>query len=133
MTCVFADSHYFFALVNPRDKRHTQALEFSRTRSVSLVTTSWVLTELADGLARSVNREAFNLILNELRQNPQDTIAPLSQALFDRGVKLYTSRSDKTWTLTDCISFAVMSDYGLTEALTGDRHFEQAGFRALLA
>jgi predicted nucleic acid-binding protein len=133
MTCVFADSHYFFALVNPRDKRHTQALEFSRTRSVSLVTTSWVLTELADGLARSVNREAFNLILNELSQNPQDTIAPLSQALFDRGVKLYTSRSDKTWTLTDCISFAVMSDYGLTEALTGDRHFEQAGFRALLA
>jgi hypothetical protein len=41
-------------------------------------------------------------------------------------------RSDKDWSLTDCISFAVMEDEGIHEALTGDQHFEQAGFRALL-
>jgi predicted nucleic acid-binding protein len=52
--------------------------------------------------------------------------------LFETGVSLYASRTDKEWSLTDCISFTVMSQYGIRDALTGDRHFEQAGFRALL-
>ena len=53
--------------------------------------------------------------------------------LFERGLALYNARPDKEWSLTDCISFVVMADEGLTDALTGDRHFEQAGFTALLA
>ena len=56
-----------------------------------------------------------------------------SDELFARGMDLYRSRHDKDWSLTDCISFVVMADEGLAEALTGDRHFEQAGFKALLA
>jgi len=52
--------------------------------------------------------------------------------LFDRGCELYISRSDKEWSLTDCISFVVMRREELTDALTADRHFEQAGFSALL-
>lgn len=49
-----------------------------------------------------------------------------------RGVDLFEQRPDKEWSLVDCISFGVMQDEKLTEALTGDRHFEQAGFVALL-
>jgi predicted nucleic acid-binding protein len=45
---------------------------------------------------------------------------------------LYHLRPDKQWSLTDCISFLVMSEEGITEALTADHHFEQAGFVALL-
>ena len=45
---------------------------------------------------------------------------------------MHKERSDKSWSLTDCISFVVMGEHGITDALTGDRHFEQAGFRALL-
>jgi predicted nucleic acid-binding protein len=52
--------------------------------------------------------------------------------LFDRGVELYDARPDKHWSLTDCISFVAMQDHGISEALTGDRHFEQAGFVALM-
>lgn len=58
---------------------------------------------------------------------------PPSRSLFDRGIELYNARDDKDWSLTDCISFVVMEEHGIKEALTGDRHFEQAGFRALLA
>ena len=47
------------------------------------------------------------------------------------GFDLYESRLDKDWSLTDCVSFAVMTQRGLTEALTADHHFEQAGFRAM--
>jgi len=50
----------------------------------------------------------------------------------DRGLALYISRPDKDWSLTDCISFVVMKERGLTGALTADHHFEQAGFVALL-
>jgi uncharacterized protein len=45
-----------------------------------------------------------------------------------RGTDLYNARSDKGWSLTDCISFEVMREHGLTEALTADHHFTQAGF-----
>lgn len=47
-------------------------------------------------------------------------------------MELYRSRDDKEWSLTDCISFVVMADEGIEDALPGDRHLEQAGFRALL-
>jgi len=52
--------------------------------------------------------------------------------VFHAGLDLYASRPDKEWSLTDCISFAVMQDLGLNDALTGDHHFTQAGFTILL-
>ena len=61
------------------------------------------------------------------------TVIPVSQPLFDQGIRLYSSRLDKDWSLTDCISFIAMQEQGLVEALTGDHHFEQTGFKALLA
>jgi len=60
------------------------------------------------------------------------TIVSADQALFDRGVSLYNQRLDKMWSLTDCISFIIMQDHGLRDALTGDHHFEQAGFNVLM-
>lgn len=57
---------------------------------------------------------------------------PPPPKLLDAGMELLSRRADKRWSLTDCISFVVMERHGLTEAVTADRHFEQAGFRALL-
>ncbi len=68
-----------------------------------------------------------------LRSDPTVTIIPSSTELFAAGVELYATRPDKEWSLTDCISFVVMEREGLTDALTGDRHFEQAGFKVLLS
>ena len=64
--------------------------------------------------------------------DPRTTVFPASQDLFDAGVSLYSRRQDKDWSLTDCISFAVMQQQGLTDALTADHHFEQAGFTLLM-
>ena len=133
MKKVFADSSYFFALINVRDEFHRKALQFSESVELSTVTTAWVLTELADGMVSSRSRQAFLRMLNSLKTNPLCTIIPPTQELFDLGLDLYASRLDKDWSLTDCISFVVMRQRGLAEALTGDRHFEQAGFTALLA
>jgi predicted nucleic acid-binding protein len=67
-----------------------------------------------------------------LEQDPQVTIFEPRPSLLQRGLQLYIERADKKWTLTDCVSFIVMGDEALTDALTGDHHFEQAGFKALL-
>lgn len=62
-----------------------------------------------------------------------DVVVPSSRELFEQGINLYDNRSDKGWSLTDCIYFELMREHGVTEALTGDRHFAQAGFLPLLA
>jgi predicted nucleic acid-binding protein len=91
-----------------------------------------VLTEVADAMSAPMNRPAFLRLLERLRDDPEITIVPPTQELFERGVALYAERPDKDWPLTDCISFAVMREIGITEALTGDRLCEQAGSAALL-
>jgi predicted nucleic acid-binding protein len=91
-----------------------------------------VLTELGDGLSGVSDRQAFIDFHQALRNDPTVKIIPASSEWFASGVQLDATRPDKEWSLTDGISFAVMQREGLTEALTGDRHFDQAGFRALL-
>jgi hypothetical protein len=132
MNRVFADSFYFFALLNPKDTAHRSALEFSQQNQGPIVTTAWVLTELADGLATSANRPAFSRVVERIRANSDNEIVPPTEELLNRGIALYDARPDKQWSLTDCISFVVMQERKLSRALTGDHHFEQAGFEALL-
>ena len=132
MNPLFADTFYFLALANSKDTAHAKALEFSRSHRGPLLTTTWVLTELADGLSRAKNRHLFLRVLDDLRSDPAHIVIPPSMDLFEEGIALYRSRPDKHWSLTDCISFVVMTERRLTDALTGDHHFEQAGFRALL-
>ncbi len=132
MKGLFADTFYFFAILNPRDAAHPEALAFASEHDEPIVTTAWVLTELADGLAGTANRRAFSRLVARLQAVPENEIVPPSQELMTRGIQLYDARPDKNWSLTDCISFVVMQDRGITHALTGDHHFEQAGFSILL-
>jgi len=131
MTACFADSFYYFALLNPRDHAHAAAVELTRRLRRPVVTTTMVLTEVADGLASTSARRLFLPFLDRLRATPQMTIVPPSDALFQNAVDLYAARPDKQWSLTDCASMAVMRQLGLTDVLTGDHHFEQAGFNIL--
>jgi uncharacterized protein len=91
-----------------------------------------VLTELADGLASTPQRGVFRRVLEDFEANRANLIVPANAETFEKGVDLYHSRPDKQWSLTDCISFVVMQEEGVTDALTSDHHFEQAGFRPLL-
>lgn len=88
--------------------------------------------ELANALSAPEHRRIFVDFLNKSRANPNIVIHEAERELFDEGVELYRKRQDKSWSLTDCISFVVMKREGIKEALTGEGHFEQAGFKALL-
>lgn len=132
MTSRFVDSYFYLALINPRDGAHGRAVSLAKELRGQFVTTQWVLTEVADALSQPPGREKFRDLLEGIASDPRTEIVEASAETFQRGVELYAKRPDKSWSLTDCISFVVMSDRGLTEALTGDHHFEQAGFKALL-
>src|SRR2546423_2548087 len=97
-----------------------------------LVTTDWVLLEVADAMAGVENRKAFLSYLRALRADKDVSIVPAERDDFEAGLQLYARRLDKNWSLTNCISFVVMQEQQLREALTADHHFEQAGFVALL-
>jgi len=128
----FADTFYFIALINSRDAHHARVIEFNASESARLITTMWVLTEVADAMAERRNRPLFLALLERLQASQLVTIVPFSREVFEIGLRLYRDRADKDWPLTDCISFGVMDREGIIEALTGDRHFEQAGLVALL-
>lgn len=132
MTFVFGDTFYFIALLNRHDAWHPAALHWASDRSIKVLTTAWVLTELADGMAKTRNREAFGQFLNEIQADPNAEVVLPEPAIWQRGIQLYRARGDKQWSLTDCISFVVMKDRNIHDALTADHHFEQAGFNALL-
>jgi predicted nucleic acid-binding protein len=133
MTTVFADTAFYVAVLNPRDDLAEAAEAYTRTAAVKVVTTEFVLIEVANFFSRPASRAAYVRLVSGLRADPDTTIRPASPDLFERALQLFAARPDKDWSLTDRASFVVMTDLNLTDALTADRHFEQAGFRALLA
>ena len=132
MTRVFADTTYYVALANRRDALHERAVAFLGSYSGRLVTTGYVLLEEANFHSRPAFRKPFLELLERIKSDPDSEIVPTTPELFEQGLTLFAKRSDKDWSLTDCTSFSIMSELGLTDALTADHHFEQAGFRALL-
>jgi len=131
MSSLFADSVYFIGLANPNDQYHSIAKAFDLTGR-TLVTTRFVVTEVANSLSNSRTRFLFARLLTLLENWPDVAICPITDSEYHAGVELYLQRSDKDRSLTDCTSFVVMQREGITEALTADRHFEQAGFVAML-
>ena len=130
MNAVFADTFFYLALLNDSEPDHARALAESKL-SRTIVTTEFVLLELGNSCARAEDHADFLALVAGMRASPRVKIIPLSLELLNRGLERMRERDDKDWSLTDCISFIVMEDEGLREALTGDQHFEQAGFTAL--
>ena len=132
---LFLDTAYIYGLFNTRDQWHEKAVEWQQKIALEnypLITTEFVLTEIANGLSAVKFRQDAGNIIDILQDDDFVRIIPATSELFRQGLSLYENRSDKDWGLTDCISFVVMEENNITDALTTDDHFRQAGFRALL-
>jgi predicted nucleic acid-binding protein len=132
VTAVFADTFFYQALLDERDPAHRRALAESKIKR-PIVTTEFVLLELGNACAHADDHADYLSLLAGIRASPRTRIVPLDSGLLQKGLDLFAKRNDKNWSLTDCTSFVVMEELGLTDALTADGHFEQAGFKALLA
>lgn len=132
---LFLDTAYIYGLFNTRDQWHQKSVEWQEKIALEnypLITTEFVLTEIANGLSAVKFRQDASNIIHILQDDDFVRIIPATSELFRQGLSLYENRDDKDWGLTDCISFVVMKENNITDALTTDDHFRQAGFRALL-
>lgn len=130
MRAVFGDAFYFVALLNPEDDWHERVVQQSATfPPLHIVTTDEVLDEVLTFFAAygpEMRGKAARFV-RALLTHPGVEVISQSRASFLLGLNLYEGRLDKEWSLTDCVSMETMRERGLTEALTHDRHFEQAG------
>jgi predicted nucleic acid-binding protein len=131
---LFVDTSFIQARFSPRDKFHRSAaaLDSQLRHCREIWTTDAVLLEVGAVFSDPSDRQVVTIVWSQLMTNPVFRLATISGSLLKRGIELFRQRADKAWSLTDCISFIVMWDNQLTDALTCDHHFTQAGFRALL-
>ena len=132
---VFLDTAYAIALSVETDAFHKKALELANemeTRRVQMITTRAILLEIGNALSNKRLRKGAVALLDSLEIDQSVTIISISEELYQSALDLFRTRMDKDWGLVDCISFVVMKQFGVAEALTTDLHFQQAGYAPLL-
>lgn len=128
MTDSFADTSFFVAFLSVRDIDHETAVDLMENFEGRIVTTDWVLVELGNFLAKSSIRNLFVAFVRDLPTDPRFEIIAADRDQFESGCVLYDARSDKEWSLTDCISMVVLEQRSIRDVFTADHHFEQAGY-----
>jgi len=136
MRSVFADTLYWVAIVRPGDQwRDASTHAKEALGPVRLLTTDEILSEFLTALAGGgevVRRQAVKMV-QAIMSNPNVTVLPQSRASFLKGLGLYESRPDKSYSLVDCASMESMRAAGIQEVLSNDHHFSQEGFTVLIA
>lgn len=136
MKKLFVDTGYWVALLKPDDELHKKAknINQSLTSDIVLITSEMVFVELLaafSGMGKQYRGRVVQLV-QYAAQTPDIEIIPQTTTLFQSALQLYSQRLDKNWSLTDCSSFHIMRQQNISEVLAYDKHFEQAGFIALL-
>ena len=133
MNRIFIDTSFIIALYNIDDEYHKKAVNIlPEIENAQFILTHAIILEIGNAFANIKLRKIGIEILKRLEADKQNLIIPYSSEIHKQAMVLYESRPDKNWGLTDCVSFVVMKKYGITKALTTDKHFQQAGFKALL-
>ena len=127
---VFADTFYWLAMLNPDDRHHAEVASYSVVGKI--VTSTAVQLEVMDALAQTpLERVRAIEFWDWSNTSSSVDVIRLNVGVMETGVALYRRRMDKQWSLTECISFEIMQERGIADALTADRHFRQAGFNAV--
>ena len=134
MRRILVDTSYLLAIANPRDPLHDVAVAASaEAESAGLIVTNLVIVEVLNYFSgRGARLRALAAEMADAMATSGSVTHCSVDSYFQGAFALYRQSEDKDWSFRDCLSFVVMQDFGVREALTYDRNFEQAGFVALL-
>lgn len=127
------DTSGLLCYLHQNEPQHREAVQLLNSASRTCLTHSYVLAELiALALIRRFPRPAVLAFVMDLLDHPDIETIWVSELLHREAMQLLMDRQDKTYSLCDAVSFVLMRQRRITEALTTDRHFEQEGFVKLL-
>jgi uncharacterized protein len=132
---IFVDTSAWLALVNKSDAAHQKARKVRDTLlkdHIEFVVTNYVMVEIANALCKAPHRETAVKLINFIEMTENIQIVEIDKEIYKEVWRVYSTYMDKEWSLTDCTSFEVMKERGITKAFTTDKHFEQAGFDILI-
>lgn len=135
MRAIFADTNYLVALTAKNDQWNSIAINASqKLGNAHVYTSDSVIIEFLNFFCEKGQhaRELAMQFYGALQDDPNFTILPQSRAIFNNAIQLYSTRSDKGYSMTDCLSMAEMKHRNITEILTNDHHFEQESFVILM-
>jgi predicted nucleic acid-binding protein len=116
-----------------KDERRSEEAQTLFEAAGAKVTHGYVLAEfVALTMARGLPRRDTLLFLAALLDHPEVEVVWVDEPLYRKAVRLLEDRPDKDYSLCDAVSFVLMRERGISDALTTDHHFEQEGFRRLL-
>lgn len=133
MKSVFIDTSFVIAMFTPEDKHHKQAVEIARDLFdyQKIWITDAVIYEIGNAFVKS-NKKIVAEFIQDCYNTDQIEVVKTDELLLLRALERYATYQDKDWSLTDCISFEVMKEYGIDTAYSSDHHFGQAGFKYML-
>lgn len=127
------DTSGLLCYLHKNEPQHPEAVQLLNSASKKSLTHSYVLAELiALALIRRFPRSVVLAFVVDLLDSPDIETVWVEEQLHREAMQLLIDRQDKTYSLCDAVSFVLMRQRSMTDALTTDRHFEQEGFAKLL-
>ena len=133
---IFADTSGLYAALVENDDMNGKAAAFLRAAAQSravFITTDYVLDETATLLKARRHGKLVAALFEVIFSSAACHVEWMDREKFEQTWRFFDKHRDKTWSFTDCFSFVLMKERKITDALTKDEHFRQAGFRPLLA
>lgn len=131
MPATFVDTSFWLAFADAKDSRHHRAADWMHSFTGRLVTSTDVLDETITLLLSRCSHAVAVQVGDRIQRPEELDLVEIDPAIREAAWALFRSRSDKTYSMTDCTSFVVMRRLGLADAATFDADFVQEGFRTV--
>ena len=132
---IFIDTSAWYAVEVADDVNHEAACKFlakiASGKHGIAVTTDYVLDETLTLLRSRRDLASASSFIDKIKKSKSIRIFWVDESLFEKALEVFRKSERKSWSFTDCTSFALMGDLSVSEAFTFDSHFREAAFQAL--
>jgi len=128
---MFADTSFFVAFYNKRDKNHFQAREFIRNTSIFFIISDYIFDEFLTVLLARGHKILSTEAGENILKDKNICLLKIDSEIFQKAWEIYRNFKDKNWSFTDCTSYVLMKNLSVDTALSFDEHFKQFGFKIL--